>query len=626
MTHHRNASSPLGILIAAVAIVAALYFAKAIFLPLALAILLSFLLTPLANRLERWGLPRIPAVLVVGGFSFAVIGVLLWVVTIQAIDLGSKLETYRSNIFNKVRAIGGESGPIGRFTATLDDLSKQLAEETKLLPRPTPTAAGEAAPNAGAVPVTVVDAPSPLAQIRDWLGPLVEPISTAGLVVVLVLFMLVQREDQRNRFIEMFGTANLNVTTEALSDAAGRVMRFLRMQFLINAGYGLCVAIALRVLDVPNAAMWGVLGFMLRFLPYVGPILAALMPVAISAAVSTGWTQPLLVAGWFVVLELVLNNLVEPWLYGSSIGVSAVGIIVAAIFWTWLWGPIGLVLAMPLTVCLVVLARYVPQLRFVTILLGDQPALSPAERTYQRLLAMDEAEIARLASQTLKKADLAAYYDNVLIPALWLAERDRHVGRLSEEQENFINETIEDLVDELGRDAAETSSTDSPAQEPAGPRVRVLCIPLCDRADQATTLMLAQLLAAEGFHADVSSTVSLTSEVVDEVAKLESQIAVVSILPPCSPRNSRLLCRRLEQRYPDLPIIVGYWNAVPTEPLHKRFDLGDSNRLVTSLKDAVAAVRTEAARLASAAMRRGADLQGRHENEATTQAAVRSAG
>jgi hypothetical protein len=334
----------------------------------------------------------------------------------------------------------------------------------------------------------------------------------------------------------------------------------------------------------------------------------------------------LLVAGWFVVLELILNNLVEPWLYGSSIGVSAVGIIVAAIFWTWLWGPIGLVLAMPLTVCLVVLARYVPQLRFVTILLGDQPALSPAERTYQRLLAMDEAEIARLARQFLKGADLAAYYDDVLIPALSLAERDRHAGRLSEEQESFIEETIEDLVDDLGRDFAETPSTEPPATKPSGPRARVLCIPLSDRADQATTLMLAQLLAADGIHADVSSAESLTGEVVDEVAKLASQIAVVSILPPCSPRNSRLLGRRLAQRYPDLPIIVGYWSAVPTEPLHKRFELSDPKRLLTSLRDAVTAVRAEAARLASNAQHTGASLQGRHENEAATHSAVRSAG
>jgi hypothetical protein len=365
------------------------------------------------------------------------------------------------------------------------------------------------------------------------------------------------------------------------------------MQFLINAGYGVCVAVALSVLGVPSAVMWGVLGFLLRFLPYIGPILAALMPIAVSVAVSAGWSQPLLVAGWFVVVELILNNLVEPWLYGNTIGVSTVGIIVAAIFWTWLWGPIGLLLAMPLTVCLIVLSRYVPQLRFVSVLLSDEPALSPAQQTYQRLLAMDDNEIRRLALQFLKSSDLATYYDDVLVPALSRVERDRHAGDLTEEQELFIDETVEELAEEL----APAGQHDAPSDRNAGadvapvPRPRVFCIPLQDRADQVTSVMLSQLLAANGVAIEVGSINSLTNELVDEVAKRKCDLVILSILPPSSPRNSRLLRRRLRERCPKLPVIVGYWSALPGERLERRFNLASSDKLVTRLSECVAAVR-----------------------------------
>jgi predicted PurR-regulated permease PerM len=597
MARFQSSSSPLVILVAALAVVAALYFAQAILMPLALAILLTFLLTPLANRVERWGLPRVPAVIVVGGVSFAIIGVLIWIVAIQAINLGANVDSYQENFFGKVRALGGESGTIGKITNRLAELSEKLADEIKWLPQST---GSETGPPTGdeALEVKVVNTPSPLTQIGNWLGPVTAPLSAAGLVVVLVLFMLIEREDQRNRLIELFGSSNLNLTTEALSDAARRVTRFLRMQFMINAGYGVCVAVALSLLGVPSAVMWGVLGFMLRFLPYIGPILAAILPIGISVAVSPGWTQPLLVAGWFIVLELVLNNLIEPWLYGSSIGVSAVGILIAAIFWTWLWGPLGLLLAMPLTVCLVVLARYVPQLRFITVLLSDEPALSPAQNTYQRLLAMDDNEIRRQATQFLKSAVLAAYYDDVLIPALSLAERDRHAGELTEDQEAFLDDLAEDLPEELEPAAsreAHCGKEPSAGGSQAGARAHVFCIPQQDRADQATASMLSQLLAANGLRVDVGSADSLTNELVDEVAHRNCNIAVISILSPSSPRNSRLLRRRLHERFPDLKVIIGYWGALHGERLERRFGLGDSDQLVTRLSDCVEIVRRAAA-------------------------------
>jgi hypothetical protein len=350
--------------------------------------------------------------------------------------------------------------------------------------------------------------------------------------------------------------------------------------------------------------MWGVLGFSLRFLPYLGPWLAAVLPVLISLAVFDGWTQPILVACMYAVYELVLNNVAEPMLYGNSTGVSTVGVIISAIFWTWLWGPIGLVLAMPITVCLVVMARYVPQLRFITVLLADEPPLSPAQRVYQRLLAFDYNEPLKLARNYLKSAPLVNFYDEILVPALVLAEHDRHAGSLNEDQETFVREAAEDLVDELGEkasgapDAAESDNgAPSAAQhdENGTPPARILCIPLRDDADETTSRMLAQLLTAEGFHVDSGSAGALTSETIDRVAASDSDVVVISVLPPVRPRDSRLLWRRLRQTYPNLPIIVGYWigpNA--TESLLPPPG-DDASRVATTLAEAVALVRSIAA-------------------------------
>ncbi len=628
MPRPRN-NSPLFILVAIIAVVAALYVAKEILLPLALAVMLSFLITPLANRIERLGVPRVPTVILVVAMSFTVLGVLGWVVTDQVIDLSRNLETYKRNVITKIRDIRPSSNTLGQFTKALEEVGKELSgtaneksatEDGKTTREAEPQAQSPrdnaydwlplfredvpAEQDEKAVEVRVVEMPpSPLAQMQNWLGPLVAPLTTTGIVIVLVFFLLLDRENQRNRLIQLFGTSNLRTTTEALHDTAQRVGRYLRMQFLINAGYGVAVGVGLWLIGVPSAVMWGVLGFALRFLPYLGPWLAAVLPILVSLADSEGWTKPLLVVGMYVVYELVLNNLAEPLLYGSSIGVSTVGVIIAAIFWTWLWGPIGLILAMPMTVCLVVMARYVPQLRFLTVFLADQPPLSPAQRMYQRLLAFDDNEPRQMAHTHLKSSTLASFYDEVLIPALTLAEQDRHADLLNEDQEAFVQETAEDLVEELTEAAVKAgpSTTDSPDTDDSPgedkPATRILCIPLRDEADETTARMLAQLLSAEGFRVETSAAGSLTSELVDRVANLESEIAVISVLPPIRPRDSRLLWKRLRERYPELPIIVGYWlgagqQASLAQPLRD-----EASKVVTTLADAVAMVRSTAAQV-----------------------------
>jgi hypothetical protein len=302
----------------------------------------------------------------------------------------------------------------------------------------------------------------------------------------------------------------------------------------------------------------------------------------------------MLVAGMYVVYELVLNNVAEPMLYGSSIGVSTVGVIIAAIFWTWLWGPIGLVIAMPMTVCVVVLTRYVPQLKFINMLLADQPPLSPAEHVYQRLLAGDYNEPLKLARKHLKDSTVVKFYDDVLVPALILAEQDRHAGELTDEQAALVKEAAEDLVAELGESAAEDAKEKAPTTIER-PLAQLLCIPLRDDADEIASKMLLQLLAAEGFQVEAGAAGALTGEMVDHVAASQSDIVVISVLPPIRPRDSRLLWKRLRHRYPELPIIVGYWTGDnKTDSLLP--PPGDtSSKVAASLAEAATLIRAAAA-------------------------------
>ena len=330
------------------------------------------------------------------------IGGVGWLATDQIVELGDRLPEYKDNLIDRIRSVrNGTGGKLKEAQDVIDDISAELtvrndADDDKAhsslverwLPWLSPRAETKGK-NDNAVAVKVVELPpSPLSQIQTWLGPVVAPLSTAGIVIVLVVFTMVNREDLRNRIIRLIGTSTLYATTEAIDDATSRLSRYLRMQLLINTIYGVVVAAGLALIGVPNALLWGVFGMLLRFVPYVGPWIATAMPVVLSLATSQGWSQPLWTVGLFLALELVVNSVLEPWLYGSSIGVSSMGVILAAIFWTWLWGPIGLVLAMPLTVCSIVLGNYVPQLRFLPVLLGDSAALQPHEQMYQRLLSL----------------------------------------------------------------------------------------------------------------------------------------------------------------------------------------------------------------------------------------------
>jgi hypothetical protein len=455
-----------------------------------------------------------------------------------------------------------------------------------------------------------------LSQVPGWLATLVGPLATSGLVIILVLFLLLDRENQRTRIVQLFGRSHLHATTEAMHDVTKRVGRYLRLLFLVNSTYGMAVAIGLWLIGVPGAIMWGVLGFSLRFIPYLGPWIAATIPILVSVATAPGWTQPLMVLGWFVIIELISNNLVEPLVYGNTMGISTVGVVISAIFWTWLWGPIGLILAMPMTVCLVVVARYVPQLRFITVLLADSPPLSPGEHVYQRLLAFDYQEPLKLARKMIKESSLVTYYDEVLVPALVMAEQDRHAELLNDEQAAYLQEAVEDLVAELGEAAvtarfagehkrtAQEKAVDALASIPEGEilSARILCVPLRDEADELASRMLAQLLITEGFPVLTAGAELLTSEVVDRVAATDADIVVISVLPPIAQRDSRLLWKRLRLHYPNLPIIVGIWSGAETkDKLPRPVGGEEAGYTVTSLSEAMTLIRSTAAQVRLAA-------------------------
>jgi hypothetical protein len=392
------------------------------------------------------------------------------------------------------------------------------------------------------------------------LGTLLEILGTAGIVIILVVFFLVRREDLRDRFIRLIGTGQVTVTTQMLEDAATRVSRYLSMLFIINATFGIAVGIGLYLIGLPNAILWGILAATLRFIPYIGPWLAAAMPISLALAISTGWVAPILAIALFVVLELFSNNVMEPWLYGKKTGMSAVAVLMAAVFWTWLWGIVGLLLATPLTVCLLVIGKHVSQLSFLDVLLGNEPVFDANRRVYQRLLAGDQEEAQDLVDDDLAKKPLVEVYDTLLIPALALAETDWHRDDLDEHRHNFILQSLKEIIYDR-RDVqpirpGQDDLRQHPARQPC-----LLCLPARNEADEIAGMMLAQLLAkSEWLVKSVSPSVA-SSELIDLVEKFKPDVVCISATPPAAVMHARHLCKQVRERYPKVAVVVGLWNA-----------------------------------------------------------------
>lgn len=549
-------ASPLStfiVLATCVLVVACLYFAQKILIPLALSLLLTFLLTPAVNLGQRLGLPRAAAVLVSVGIAGLMIASVGWVVVSQLTTLVTDLRhnaEYRRNISEKLGDLQklGKGGVIADLQATGQEVMSQLE----------PAASSD---NPKAKPrVVVQDDASPLTTWQATLAPLLEPLGAAALVIVFLIFMLLEYEELRNRLIALVGARDLTRTTRALEDAGQRISRYLLMQFIINGSYGMALGLGLFVLGVPYAALWGFLAAALRYVPYIGPWIAAIFPLTISLVAFPGWASLLSVIGLVLILELGSNMIMEPLLYGQSVGVSQVGLLAVTGFWTWLWGPIGLVLATPLTVCIVVLGRYVPQLYFFDVLVSDRAALTPPTVFYQRLLAHDQDEAAGLVQEYQQQHALNEVYDEVIAPALLLAWQDRRQGTLEALDRSFVLHASEEIIEDARASCPETNTpeTSSSLVPEVGDTSIIIGCPAHDETEELFVQMVGALLQQQGQRLESLTTHIHVTEILLRIKQTSPVVLFIATLPGGLPQ-ARHLCRTVRREYPSLPIVVGYW-------------------------------------------------------------------
>ena len=589
-------SSWMSTLASTAVVIAALYMAKSLLVPLTLAVLLSFLLMPVCDWLERRRLGRIPAVLVTAILGFTMFGIVAWVAVVQMTHLAPKIPEYQSNIQTKLSSVNEYA------VVALRKITKQASSvgQDPLLSEETAEPKGT---SEQPFSVRVLSSPlSPLQVFGGMFGTLLETLGTIGIVIVLVVFFMVRREDLRDRFIHLVGKGHVTVTTQMLEDANTRVSRYLSMLFLVNVIFGISVGIGLYLIGVPSAPLWGILAAVLRFIPYIGPCIAAAMPIGLSMAISTGWVAPLLTAGLFVGLELFNNNVLEPWLYGKHTGVSAVAVLVAAVFWLWLWGPVGLLLATPLTVCLLVVGKHVPQLAFLDVLLGNEPVFEPKKRIYQRLVAGDQEEADELLEDLLDQSPVVEIYDTVLMPALALAETHWHRGEFDDGKHKFILESLREMIqDRIERqqemqshettDDTQVENEDSDLVDLINsPRPCILSLPARSEADEIAAMMLAQVLETKSCVVQAVSVTSLASEMLDLVELRKADVVCISATPPGAMMHARYLCRHLRRRFPKVKLVVGLWDL--HGDLNKARDrIGCDAIVVTTLADAQEQIR-----------------------------------
>ena len=535
-------------------VIAALYLGRALLIPIALAVFFGFLLDPAVRRLHRWGLPRAIAVFLTVLVALGVLAGVGLFVTAQVTGLSEDLPAYQSTITRKLHALRRAASQPGAWDGMFRTLER-VQEEIE------PALRAEGAPAAAPTRVEIVGPEArPVGFVLDWLDRVSEPVTTAGLALLFVILILLDRGNLRDRVLRLAG-GDLHTATDAMDEASSRIGRYLRMQFIINAGYAVPMGFGLWWIGVPAAALWGVVAGLLRFVPYVGPIVSSVFPLALAFAVSPDWSMVAWTLALIVGLELVLSNAVEPWLYGASTGLSAMSIIVAAMFWTTLWGPIGLILSTPLTVCLLVVGRYLPSLHFLEVLLGSEGTLAPAERLYQRLLADDLEEALELAGGFVdaRRRDeasggdaLTGYYDEVGIPALRIATRHHMDGASAWHRLRFATDMGE-LVDELAE------------QYPASASVRgsrIVCLGARWEVDMLAARMAAHALSRLGWRAE-AATAPAMARAIDDVLAEPGPAAMVclSVFGQRPQARIRLIARRLRRRIPGLRILVAAWNA-----------------------------------------------------------------
>lgn len=525
---------------------ALLYFLRPVLIPLALAALLTFVLNPLVTVVQRRGVPRTLGVAAAVALSCALIAGVGSLVVNEMNALVDSLPRYEHNLRLRIAELKGDDGGL---VAKFQRAFKRIKQQVESDPAPLATLRQRRAPAEDAEPVPVRAVAEPLEVGKLWssYGPMVGAAAGLALALVLVVFMLIGRDDLRDRVISAFGRGRLTVTTKALDEAGARISRYLVMQLAINGGFGIVFGIGVALIGLPYALTWGFFAAILRYIPYLGAWLAALLPLGLAVLISPSWTVPVLVGALFIALEMLTSLLIEPRLYGRRVGVSEIAALVMVAFWTWLWGPIGLVLAMPLTVCLVLLGKYVPALGFFDTLLGDRPALEPALVFYQRLLARDrQAAAAVLQRQVEEGGTLAAAFDELVVGALVRARGDRAGGRIDAEDAAAVLASTRELVGGLAKA--------QPAA--AGPRLAVLGIPANREDDEVALAMLAALARAERCDFEIAGNALLAGEALALVEARQARIVCIAALAPGGGAHARLLCRRLRARYPSLRILV----------------------------------------------------------------------
>ena len=552
-------------------------------MPLATAVLLTFALAPVVSGLRKLHVPRAVAVITVVVAAFAAIILFGMVVASQLGSLAENLPVYQRNIETKMQSVKDANvgaGIYDRVSKLLEKLGRQIQEDQPATPgAETPPAEPAPAPP---LPVQVVEPePQPLQVLETIVGPLIQPLATGGIILVVVIFMLMKREDLRDRFIRLVGAHDLHRTTEALQDAGKRVGQYLLMQLVVNVTYAIPIGIGLWIIGVPNALLWGSMALVLRFVPFIGPVISAIFPLALALAVDPGWSMLFWTIALFVVLELITNNVIEPWLYGARTGLSALAIIVAAIFWTWLWGPIGLLLSTPLTVCLVVLGRHVPSFEFLDVMFGNKPVLEPHQQLYQRLLAGDPDEATDRAEEFLEDHDLITFYETVALPALTLGEFDRARGVMSGERRKRIADSALALVDNLEDYATEEALADdttgrSPEEAgtqgeiqtvneveheplPDGSNKLVICVGGRGELDNTAVAMLSQVLKAQGAGTRTVDHLAMAPARIKDLDLSGAHSVVIGFLNSQSTVHARYMVRRIKRTRSSLRVGVVFW-------------------------------------------------------------------
>jgi predicted PurR-regulated permease PerM len=605
-----------------VVVLAALYVGREVFLPVVLAILLAFVLAPFVDVMRRWHMGRVPAVIIAVLVTLGIIVSLGGLIGFQVAGLASDIPRYQTTIEQKIGSL--REGTLGKLPGMLKDFGRRFDRAVAEQP---PQAEAPSSPNAtepppeepGPLPVEVHEPdPTPAQVARNVLMPLVEPLATMGIVFVVLIFILMQREDLRDRMIRLFGSSDLHRTTAAMDDAARRLSRYFLTQLALNASFGLVAGLGLWAIGVPSPALWGVFAALMRFVPYIGSVLAAAPPLLLAAAVDPGWSMALMTFALFAIGEPIMGHVVEPIVYGQSTGLSPFAVVISAIFWTWIWGPVGLLIATPLTLCLVVLGRHVERLEFLDVLLGDRPALTPSENLYQRMLAGDPDEALDSAEVLLKERSLTSYYDEVALKGLQLAANDATRGVLTHRQLDQVRDVIRALVQDLGgHDDVEPEPQDTEDEPVASPQSEkpaikepaivgemphedrisdawradgaVMCIAGRGPLDEAASEMLAQLLSKHGLSSRLVPHEAVSRSAIYNLDMSGVQMVCISYLEISgTPAHLRYLLRRLRKKAPQAPILVGLWPAedavLKSEAM--RATLG-ADYYVSSMRDAV---------------------------------------